>query len=180
MFFPHAPQASAIAQRSRRGALALVLCVVLLGGASACGGGDPEAAAVSALSRFLEAMDRTAVNEQALEEAYALVDQGARRSLTDRAEQAALVGGHTFAPWQMLAQGRFRLRFSPAERTGMRARVTGDHAIVSVTNDDGSSKADVPLVREAGQWHVQLVLPPLVRVSGNAVAPAPAPATEKR
>ncbi|HEX7479903.1 MAG TPA: hypothetical protein VF331_19025 [Polyangiales bacterium] len=144
-------------------------------GLLACGGG-PDASPVGVVSHFLEAMDRSSVDDQALEEAYALLDQGAQHALTLRAQQAALLGGHTFQPWLMLARGRFRLRFAPAEHGGMRARVNGDRAIVSVASDDGSAKADVPVVRESGQWRVQLAIPPLTHVeTGSAVGSGSAP-----
>jgi hypothetical protein len=61
-------------------------------------------------------------------------------------------------PWQMLAQGRFRLRFSPASRRGMKETIKGDQATVTVTGNGPGERADVPLVRENGQWRLQLVL----------------------
>ena len=140
----------------------------------ACSGSDAETTPADVLSHFLDAMDRSTVNDSALADAYALLDSGARRELRSRADQAALVAGHDFEPWQMLAQGRFRLRFSPAEHGGMRAKISGQNAVVHVVSDDRRSQVDVPMVREAGQWHVKLEIP-AVRPVSKAEGEAPAP-----
>jgi hypothetical protein len=58
----------------------------------------------------------------------------------------------------MLAQGRFRLRFSPSSRRGMKEAINGDRATVTVTGTRPDERAEVPLVREQGQWRVSLVL----------------------
>jgi hypothetical protein len=125
---------------------------------AACGGEVDEAPA-DVLSRFLDAMERSALSESALADAYALLDSGARRKLEARAQHAELVSGRDFEPWEMLAHGRFRLRFAPAEHGGMRTKIEGNQAVVHVTSDDKRSRADVPLVREDGQWRVQLAIP---------------------
>ena len=118
-------------------------------------------------------MDRSTANEAALADAYAFLDRGAQHELQARAEQAALLAGRDFEPWQMLAQGRFRLRFGPAEHGGMRVRVTGDSALVHVTSDDRRSQVDVPMVRESGQWRVKLEIPALQRGAPEAAAATP-------
>jgi len=118
---------------------------------------------VETLSRFLETMDRSNLYESARKEAYAMLDDTAQEALAERARRAALVSGREFSAWDMLAPGRFRLRLAPAERGGMRATVTGDHAVVQVVSKDGKDKVSVPMMRQGGIWRVQLAVPPVRR-----------------
>ncbi len=143
--------------RTHAVSFALALGALLLAtGLLACHSSDADLSPSDALSHFLEAMDRSSVNDEALADAYALLDDAGQRALSQRAEQAALVAGHEFPPWQMLAQGRFRLRFTPADHGGMRAEVHGSDAVVRVLGDDGRSQAAVPMVKQAGRWRVKL------------------------
>jgi hypothetical protein len=131
----------------------------------ACSSGDADANPAEVLTRFLEALDRSAIHEAALNDAYALLDDAAQHELSARASRTSSLSGRVFAPWEMIAQGRFRLRFAPAEHTEMRATVTGDTALVHVKSEDARVQADVPLVREHGGWRVKLVLPELARAA---------------
>lgn len=124
--------------------------------AAACGDAEDERTPSVVLEDFLETMDRSATSEDALAEAYALLDPADQRALSARAEQAELLTGRDFEPWQMLAQGRFRLRFAPAERAGMKSEIKGDAAVVRVVSEDGRSRAEVPMVRHQGRWRVRL------------------------
>jgi len=137
-----------------RGVIAIVVWCVL-----GCGAQAPDTPAET-VRAFLEAMDRSANDARQLSEAYALLDEGARAELQGRAHQAETLTGRAFEPWEMLAQGRFRLRFAPATRGGMRERVKDDTAVVVVTGTDGE-RAEVPLVREGGAWRIRLPIPPL-------------------
>jgi hypothetical protein len=135
---------------------------------TACGANDPDKHPAEALTRFLEAMDRTAHDETALKDAFVLLDEQTQRELTARAERTSSLAGRNFAPWEMIAQGRFRLRFAPAEHTEMRATIAGpggDHATVHVKGDNGREAA-VPLVREGGHWRVKLELPAIAQNTG--------------
>jgi hypothetical protein len=131
--------------------------------AAACGTVETDATPAEALSRFLEAMDRSVSNESALKDAYGLLDEHAQRELTARADRAGFLTGRKFEPWEMIAQGRFRLRFAPAEHAEMRTTLSGNNAVVHVKSEDSRSQAAVPLVHEAGRWRVKLVLPELAR-----------------
>lgn len=121
----------------------------------ACGSPDADGPAET-LARFLETMERTNVNDVARKDAYALLDDAAQAALADRAKRAALVTGRPYTPWDMLAPGRFRMRFAPAERTGLHATVAGDHATVRVLAEGGKEQANVPMLRQSGRWRVQL------------------------
>jgi hypothetical protein len=103
-------------------------------------------------------MDRSNLNDAARKDAFAMLDDGAQAALAERAKRAGLVTGRPFAPWDMLAPGRFRMRFAPAEHSGMHAKVTGDQAVVHVVAEGGKERASVPMTRQAGRWRVQLPL----------------------
>jgi hypothetical protein len=123
----------------------------------ACGSSDADGPAET-LSRFIETMDRSNLNDNARKDAYAMLDETTQAALAERAKRAGLVTGRAYAPWDMLAPGRFRMRFAPAEHSGMHATVTGDQAVVHVLAEGGQERASVPMARQAGRWRVQLPL----------------------
>jgi hypothetical protein len=147
--------------------------------ALACGSADADGP-VDTLSRFLETMDRSNLNDNARKDAYAMLDEGAQAALAERAKRAALVTGRDFAPWDMLAPGRFRMRFAPAEHGGMRATVTGDHAVVHVTAEGSPEKVSVPMTRQAGRWRVQLPLSRIREADPILPAAVPSPVSSPR
>ena len=130
-------------------------------------GADGSETPADTVQSFLDAMDRSANDGRRLADAYALLDVQAQDELRQRARKAETLTGRAFEPWEMLAQGRFRLRFAPATRGGMRERLDGEEAIVTVTGSDGE-RADVPLVREDGRWRIRMLIPALA----DAVEPA--------
>jgi hypothetical protein len=134
----------------------LLVLVMTLGGA--CGRSEAPDTPAGAVRHFLEVMDRSSDDDAALSEAYGLLDQATRNALASRAARARSLSGQPYEPWQMLAPGRFRLRFAPA-RGGMHERVTGERAVVVVSGSNASERAEVPLVREQGRWRIQLSLP---------------------
>lgn len=92
-------------------------------------------------------------------EAYALLGPAARANLQERASRASLAQGRRVEPWEMLAQGRFGLKFRPK---AMRATVTGDTASVEIEGDDPTvDHATVRCAREGAVWRVEPDLPPL-------------------
>jgi hypothetical protein len=144
---------------------------VVIGSGAACSREPTDVTPIGALRLFLDAMDRAEQDPRALAEAYALLDAGAREALAERARDAsALGGGREFAPWEMIAQGRFRLRFAFPEYGAMRERIDGDRAVVTVRGQDGA-RADVPLVREEGRWRLTLHLLRAARGSASGDAP---------
>ena len=126
-----------------------------------CGRAARDDSPVATVRHFLEVMERSAEEEGALQDAYELLDSGAQAALSRRAERATALSGRAFKPWQMLARGRFGLRFAPASPGGMHERITGDRAVVTVAGTKPGQHAEVPLVREQGKWRVALVLPPM-------------------
>jgi hypothetical protein len=135
-----------------------LLATLLL--AWACGSQPADATPDGALSSFLQALDRGAHDPEELREAYRLLDRRARDALRTRARKAeTLAGGRHFEPWDMLAQGRFRLRFTPASRDSMQTRIDGDRAVVTVRGRSSQKRAEVQMVRESGGWRVMLDVP---------------------
>lgn len=112
-----------------------------------------------ALRMFLDAMERSERDPEALRDAYALLAAPARHALQERAHLAASLGGREFQPWEMLVRGRFRRRFTARESHGMEERVDGHEATVIVRGDDGQV-ARVPLVLEEDGWRVMVAVPP--------------------
>jgi hypothetical protein len=137
---------------------------------ASCAESDADAP-VETLTRFLEAMDRGNVHPGARKESYALLDREAQGHIAERARRAALVTGRDYEPWEMLAPGRFRMRFAPAEHSGMRATVTGDRALVEVRDRDGRHRAQIALVQQDGAWRIQLPVPAPRRDVAERVPP---------
>ena len=143
----------------------LLVSLLLLAAHGGCGGGfgasevddDP----VATVRSFLELMDRSSSDERALAEAHALLDRRARKALQARADRARALSGRSFEPWQMLTQGRFRLRFVPVSPGGLRARVEGQRAVVVASGAQPGERAEIPLVREDDGWRIELALPAL-------------------
>jgi hypothetical protein len=148
-------------------------CAALLCATSqACGlGSSEQRSPVATVRHFLDTMDRSATDEAALEDAYRLLDGAARKALDERAERASTLAGRRYEGWQMLSQGRFRLRFAPASPGGMRERVQGERALVTVSGQKGQ-RAEVLLVLEQGHWRIALPIPPM-RSETRRATPAP-------
>jgi hypothetical protein len=137
--------------------LCFALAVASLAGCSSSPGPAAQRSPSEVLRQFLAAMDQSAGDDRALRTAYELLASPAQKALEARAARVKSLAGQSLEPWQMLAQGRFRLRFSPAPR-GMKETIDGDRATVTVTGSGPEERAEVPLVREAGQWRLSLVL----------------------
>jgi hypothetical protein len=151
------------ARMSRARAIASVLLLLLWLG---CGRSPDSPVAV--VRDFLDAMERSRDESQAMVEAYGLLDSTARQALKRRAERARSLSGRPYEPFQMLAQGRFKLNFAPAVPRGMHERVDGDRAVVTVVGVKPDQRAEVPLVRENGQWRIRIDIPPMRNEPGGA------------
>lgn len=114
------------------------------------------------LRLFLDAMERSQRDPSALRDAYRQLAAPTRRALAERARMAGSLGGREFHPWEMIAPGRYRQSFTPAEGSrGMRESIDGTEATVTVSDEDGTHRAEVPLVLEDGHWRIVLELPPV-------------------
>jgi hypothetical protein len=145
----------------------------------ACSSAPTDETPSGALRLFLAAMDRGALEPSARREAYQLLSTPARRRLRERSELATALAGRDFHPWDMLAEGRYRLRFAPKSAGGMRERVSGERAVVIVTGAREGQVAEVPMRQERGRWRVDLTIPP-VREEEETVGPPMAPGPPAR
>lgn len=139
---------------------AVLVAWLLLSSLLACTDSHEDDTPVGALMLFLEAMDRSSGDADSLERAYTLLDRVSRQALDVRAAKAQTLAGRVYQPWQMLAEGHFRLRFTP-ERHRMRTKINGDRATVSVSDATGQQTVQVPMAREDGAWRVVLNVPPM-------------------
>lgn len=109
------------------------------------------------LASWVTAMNASRSDPSTRRRAFELLSQRARDNLSRRAAVAAQLSGREVKPWEMLAPGRFALRFA-FDRQQLRARVDGERATVTARGPR-AEVAEVPMVREEGQWRVDLALP---------------------
>lgn len=132
--------------------LALQAVVLAVG---ACSRAAPDATPEGAVRLWLEKME-SADDGRAMKEAYQLLGPRARANLKERADRASRGQGRRFEPYEMLAEGRFGLRFRPKAMT---SRIEGDDAYVDVKGDGPDERATVKCTREAAGWRVEPDLP---------------------
>ncbi len=130
-----------------------------------CSRASPEASPEGAVRSWLDTMESSGDDPRALREAYALLGPRARANLKERAERASRGQGRRYEPHEVLAEGRFGLRFRPKL---MRARIEGERALVEVSGDGPDEQATVTCVQEGAAWRIEPDLP-------DAVAPSRRP-----
>lgn len=148
----------------RRSALALffyalVSSALLVVGSSGCSRSAPDATPEGVVRLWLEKMESAAEDGRAMKEAYALLGPRARANLKERADRASRGQGRRYEPHEMLAEGRFGLRFRPKAMT---ARIEGDDAWVEVKGDGPDQRATVKCTREGEAWRIEPDLPEVV------------------
>lgn len=138
---------------------AVALALLLSGCARELDDSSPE----GAVALFLDALERGREDPHALQEAFALVDEESKRRLNERARSATALGAREYEPWEMLVEGRSRLRFTPRRGSGVRVSEGGEdgRATVVVSGEDESERAEVPVVLEEDGWRVVLGVPEL-------------------
>lgn len=143
---------------------AAIVAVVLLPHTLACSRPAPDATPEGAVHLWLDRMEASGEDRRAAREAYALLGPKARANLEERAARASRVQGRTVEPHEMLAEGRFGLRFRPKTMT---ASIQGVDAVVEVRG--GSPETERATVRchlEGNGWRIEPGLPeiaPLLR-----------------
>ena len=150
---------------------------LLLAASVACTRPAPDATPEGAVRAWLDRMEASDEDARAIRDAYALLGPAARANLVERAERASRLEGHRVEPWDMLAEGRFGLKFRPKS---MVSRIEGDLATVAVTGDEPLTEhAMVHCARVAGPpvaWRVEPELPavPLLpRRDPDRISPHP-------
>ena len=135
-----------------------VVLVVLLA-LSACSDEPTRATPVGATRLFLDAVARSAVTPEARREVVALLCADARRRLEDRARATAALGASERESWEMLAEQRARLRFTPHGTHEVREGADESSAVVVVSGEEASDRAEVSLRREDDGWCVTVEIP---------------------
>ena len=121
-----------------------------------CSRAAPDATPEGAVRLFVEKMESGAEDPRAMREAYGLLGPHARSNLKERADRASKGQGRRYEPHEMLAEGRFGLKFRPKT---MLAKIDGEDAFVEVRGDGPDERATVHCVREAPAWRVEPELP---------------------
>ena len=136
--------------------LARALLLVLVLGALACSRSAPDSTPEGAVRLFVEKMESGAEDPRAMRDAYLLLGAHARANLKERADRASKGQGRRYEPHEMLAEGRFGLKFRPKTMT---AKIDGEDAFVEVKGEGPEEHATVHCVREATAWRVEPELP---------------------
>jgi uncharacterized protein YbjT (DUF2867 family) len=146
------------ARRFRRWATGLVAIAAL----SACQRKPPDLTPEGAVRELLDRLDRVETDPTEAKAVYDLLSPQTRQNLVQRARRASTTSGREIPPQDMLAPGRFSLRFEPRK---MHTRIADDRAVVDVTGiDPETDRAEVPCVLEDGRWRIEIPLPPLAPV----------------
>jgi hypothetical protein len=142
-------------RRRARFVLALAAIVAVT---PACSHAPPDATPESALRSWLDHMDAQTTDPREAKAAYALLGPTTRQNLDRRAERASQIEGHHVEPYEVLAEGRFALRFRPKRFT---TTLEGQAAVVEVTGAAPTDTARMRCVKEGKGWRVELTLPEL-------------------
>ncbi len=124
---------------------------------SACSRPAPDATPEGAVRLWLEKMEASTEDPRAARDAYQLLGPRTRHNLEERAERASRAQGRRFEAHEMIAPGRFGMRFRPHAMT---ARIDGDTANVDVVGEAPEERATVPCVRVGAGWRIEVDLPP--------------------
>jgi hypothetical protein len=145
--------------RSFRPLAAGLLAIATL---SACQRKPPDLTPEGAVRELLDRLDRIETDPTEARAVYDLLSGPTKQNLIERARRASTTSGRDIPPQDMLAPGRFSLRFEPRK---MHTRVADDRAVVDVTGiDPETDRAEVPCVLEDGRWRIEIPLPPLAPV----------------
>jgi hypothetical protein len=142
-------------------AVIFTLCalVVFGTGCTGCTRAAPDATPEGVVRLWLEKMESAADDGRAMKEAYQLLGPRARANLKERADRASRGQGRRFEPHEMLAEGRFGLRFRPKSMT---SKIEGDEAMVEVKGDGNGEHASVKCTREGVVWRIEPDLPDVI------------------
>jgi hypothetical protein len=127
--------------------------------ASSCSRKAPDLTPDGAVRELLDRIDRTEADPAESHAVYELLSSRTKANLIERARRASTTSGREVPPEEMLAPGRFSLRFEPRK---MHVRVADDRAVVDVVGiDPETDRAEVPCVLEDGRWRIEIPLPAL-------------------
>jgi hypothetical protein len=132
---------------------------VLFALAAACSKSAADATPESAVRAWIEHMSDSVTTQGEAREAYELLSQATKQNLQDRASRDAPRLGRRLAPHEMLADGRFGLRFRP--KTFKTTPSGAGRATVEIMGEPGEQAA-VAVLREAKGWRIELDLPEVI------------------
>lgn len=121
-----------------------------------CTRSAPDATPEGAVRLWIEKMETAAEDSHAMRDAYQLLGPHARANLKERAERASRGQGRRWEPHEMLAEGRFGLRFRPKSYA---AQISGDEATVEIRGEGDGERTTVKCTREGNAWRVEPELP---------------------
>ena len=130
--------------------------VLLLTFLLACSRPTAEGTPEGVVRLWLEKMETAESDSRAMKEAYGLMGPKSRANLKERAERASRGQGRRYEPYEMLAEGRFGLRFRPRTMT---AHIEGDDAVVDVKGEGADEHAQVKCTKEASVWRIEPEIP---------------------
>lgn len=138
----------------RVGTIALAFFVL-----AGCSRPAPESTPDGVVRLWLDRMEAASEDPHAAHEAFELLGPKAKANLQERADLASKMQGRQQTAEEMLAQGRFGLKYRPKSMT---ATVSGDDATVAVTGADPLTEhTTVHCVRDGAAWKVEPELPSL-------------------
>lgn len=120
-----------------------------------------DATPTGAVEAFVEAIDGSH-DARARERAYRLLCPAAQIALAERARSVVALGGRSFEPWEMIVEGRSRVRRRPRRSGAFRERAVAgdpDRRLVDVIDEAGEVRS-VPVERVDGSWCVAIEIPP--------------------
>ncbi len=126
---------------------------------AACSHPAPDSTPEGALRDWLDHMEVQGSDPREAKAAYALLGPATRQNLERRADRASQIEGHHVEPYEVLAEGRFALRFRPKH---FNTALSGNEASVDVTGAEPSDRATMHCVKEGKSWRVELNLPEMV------------------
>lgn len=129
---------------------------------TACSRSAPDATPEGVVRLFVDKMETAAEDPRSMKDAFQLLGPHAKANLRDRAERASKGQGRRYEPWEMLAEGRFGLKFRPKSMT---SRIEGQDATVEVRGESAEEHASVHCTREqpSNAWRVEPELPAVPR-----------------
>jgi hypothetical protein len=131
-----------------------------------CTRSAPESTPEGTVRLWLEHMEDSVSTPSTQREAYELLSQTSKKNLQARADRDAPRLGRRIQAHEMLAEGRFGLRFRPKT---YRTVLAGARANVEV-HGEPSELAIVSTVREGDRWRIELELPDVTQLSKRSDA----------
>jgi hypothetical protein len=136
----------------------LAVFVLLTVAIVSCTRKPPDATPEGALREWIEHMQAQVTDPHETRAAYAMLSKATHENLEKRAVRASRIEGRRVEPYEVMAEGRFALRFEPTHFTTTTA---GAVATIDVTGEDPTDRASMHAVKEGAVWRVELALPDL-------------------